>query len=89
MAVQQQSGDGDFAVHAANYHRFTLGLKWFLILFATTTAFLTLWFATPAGFLWGLAVGVAILAIGVFAMSHGLAHSSEEGSDPNPHQAEL
>jgi len=84
MAVQQQTRDQDFAVHAANYHRFMLGVKWFAILFAALEAFLTLWFATPAGFLTGLIVGAVILAAGVFAMTHGLAHSSESESAPDP-----
>jgi hypothetical protein len=77
-----QTSDEDFAVHAANYHRFMLGVKWCAIHFAALAAFLTLWFATPAGFLTALIVGVAIFALGVFAMTHGLAHSSEGESQP-------
>ena len=63
--------------HEASYHHFMLGLKWVLIHFASIIAFLTLWFATRAGFLGGLVVGVLIYAAGVYAMRHGLGHSSE------------
>jgi hypothetical protein len=77
MATYPQTNDLDLATHAANYHRFMVGLKWVLIHLAAVVAFLTLWFATPAGFVWGLIVGVAIFAAGAYAMTHGLAHSSE------------
>lgn len=80
MALQTR--EEAFAVHAANYHRFMLAVKWFAIHFAALVAFLTLWFATSAGFLTGLLVGVAIFAAGAFAMTHGMAHSSEGESQP-------
>ncbi|HEY3889549.1 MAG TPA: hypothetical protein VGL73_13305 [Caulobacteraceae bacterium] len=79
-----QTSDAEFAVHAAYYHRFMLGVKWFAIHFAALAAFLTLWFATSAGFLTALIVGVAIFAVGVFAMTHGMAHSSESESQSEP-----
>jgi hypothetical protein len=72
--VQQ---DRLFNVHAETYHRFMLGVKWVAIHLAALIAFLTLWFATPAGFGGGLLAGLAILAVGVYAMNHGLAHSTE------------
>jgi hypothetical protein len=84
MATYPQIDDTDFAVHAANYHRFMLGVKWFAILFAALASFLTLWFATSAGFVWALIVGVVVLAGGAYAMNHGLAHSTEGNSRPGP-----
>ena len=84
MAIEQQTSDAELAVHAANYHRFMLGVKWFAIHFAALSAFLTLWFATSAGFLPALIVGVAIFAAGIFAMTHGMAHSSESQSHYGP-----
>jgi hypothetical protein len=72
----------DLAVHAGSYHHFMLGLKWVGIALAATIAFLTLWFCTPAGFFSALLTGIIVLAIGIFAMTHGLAHSSE-GDTPS------
>jgi len=78
MAVQPQTSDGEFKVHAETYHHFMLAVKWFAIHFAAVAAFLTLWFATPVGFFGGLVTGVVIFAAGVYAMTHGMAHSSED-----------
>jgi len=77
MAVHVNTGPAELAVHAGNYHRFMLLVKWVCVSAATLGAFLTLWFATPAGFGWGLIVGALVLAVGIFAMTHGLNHSSE------------
>jgi Bacterial aa3 type cytochrome c oxidase subunit IV len=84
MAAQSRTDDGDLRVHAQTYHRFMLAVKWFAIHFAAVAAFLTLWFATPASFFWALVVGVAIWAIGAYAMTHGMAHSSEDESWTDP-----
>jgi Bacterial aa3 type cytochrome c oxidase subunit IV len=78
MAAQSHTTNGEFRVHAETYHRFMLAVKWFAIHFAAVAAFLTLWFATPAGFFWGLITGLVVLAVGIYAMTHGLAHSSED-----------
>ena len=70
----------EVAVHAAGYHKFSLLVKWVMVVAATTIPFLVIWFATPAGFWGGLAVGLVILAAGIFALRHGWAHSSEDES---------
>ncbi len=67
----------ELMAHARNYHRFMLGVKWFAIHAAALIAFLTLWFCTSAGFGGGLFAGVVVVGIGVYAMNHGLSHSSE------------
>ena len=63
--------------HAGAYHRFMLGVKWVAIHLATVIVFLGLWFAAGAGFLAGLIGGAIVFGAGVYAMTHGLAHSSE------------
>jgi hypothetical protein len=78
MATQANLVDPAFTTHATSYHRFMLGLKWVSITLGSLIAGLTLWFATPAGFGGGLVVGVVIFGVGVWAMNHGLAHSSEQ-----------
>ncbi|HEY2708680.1 MAG TPA: hypothetical protein VGI95_11570 [Caulobacteraceae bacterium] len=63
--------------HAHSFHGFMLGLKWVCIGLGTLLTFLLLTFATPAGFGWGLLGGVVVLALGIYAMNHGLSHSTE------------
>ena len=70
--------------HARSYHSFTLLLKWGLLHLAVILVFLVTTFCTPAG--WGLGLFFAILvaAIGIWALTHGLNHSSEAGSLEQP-----
>jgi len=68
---------GDFERRAESYHRFMLGMKWVLITMATSLVFLVTCFATSAGFLPALVLAAIVLAVGVWAMNHGLAHSTE------------
>jgi hypothetical protein len=68
--------------HAQTYHRFSLGVKWFVVHSAAVAVFLTLWLATPAGFGWGLVGGIVVLALAIWAMRQGLAHSSEQEELP-------
>jgi len=67
----------ELMVHAQNYHRFMLTVKWFSIHAAAVLIFLVLWFCTSAGFGWGLLAGLVVFGAGVYAMTHGLSHSSE------------
>ena len=64
--------------HANTYHRFMLGVKWAMITMASLISFLVVAFATNAGLLGGLVVGIVAFLIGVWAMRHGLNHSSDE-----------
>jgi hypothetical protein len=70
----------EIAVHAAGYHKFSLLVKWVMVIAGSLIPFLAIWFATPGGFWGGLIVGLVVLAAGVFALRHGWAHSSEDGS---------
>jgi len=77
MASVANTQDGELVRHAETYHRFMLGVKWVAIHLAALLVFLTLWFATSAGFGWGLIGGLLVVAVGVYVMNHGLAHSTE------------
>jgi hypothetical protein len=77
MAVNFPVGDKEFVAHAGAYHKFMLGLKWVCITLGSMIVFLTMWFASSAGFWAGLITGGLIAAVGVYAMNHGLSHSSE------------
>ena len=74
----------EIAAHAAAYHKFTLLVKWVMVLAASMISFLAVWFAADAGFIAGLIVGLVVFALGTFALRHGWAHSSEEGSIAYP-----
>ena len=71
----------EIAAHVAAYHKFTLLVKWVMVLAASLISFLALWFAADAGFIAGLVVGLVVFALGTFALRHGWAHSSEDGSN--------
>lgn len=63
--------------HAKTYHGFTLGLKWFCIHAGTLIVLLVTWFATPAGLLGGIVLAAIVYASMIWAMTHGLATSTE------------
>ena len=73
-------GSSEIAAHTATYHSITLLVKWVMVVAATLLSFLIVWFAAGAGFLAGLIVGLVVFAVGTFALRHGWAHSSEDGS---------
>jgi len=64
--------------HARTYHGFTLAVKWFCIGMGTLISLLIAWFATPAGFLGAVVLAAIVLAGGIWAMNHGLAHSTDQ-----------
>jgi hypothetical protein len=66
--------------HGRTFHGFTLAVKSFCAVLATIMTFLVMAFCTPAG--WGLALLAAIIvaAVAIYALTHGLNHSSEEDS---------
>lgn len=78
--VGRRERAAEFEVHATSYHRFTLLLKWVMISLGTVIAFLILTFAVGAGLVGGLVAGIVIVGVGVFALRHGWAHSSEHES---------
>ena len=77
VSVDQAS---EVAVHAAGYHKFSLLVKWVMVIAATVISSLTVWIAAGAGIIAGLVVGLVVFGIGTFALRHGWAHSSEEES---------
>ncbi len=74
----------EITAHMAAYHKFTLLVKWVLVLAASMISFLGTWIAGDGGFIAGLVVGLIVLGAGTFALRHGWAHSSEAGSVAYP-----
>ena len=66
--------------HGRTFHGFTLAVKIFCANLAVIMTFLITAFCTPAG--WGVALILAIIvaAVAIFALTHGLNHSTEEDS---------
>jgi hypothetical protein len=80
MADVSTESESVLQAHGRTFHGFMLGVKWFCSTLATLMTFLVISFCTSAG--WGVALLAAIIvaAVAIFAMNHGLAHSTEEES---------
>jgi hypothetical protein len=77
MAVTIHTDEIELTHHADAYHHFMLGVKWSALTLGVLITFFTLWFCTPAGFFGGLIAAIVVLTVGVWAMRHFLAHSTE------------
>ena len=58
------AGKPELLTHEQTYHGFSILLRWCMLGLATAISTLTLWFATPAGFLGGLVAGILVFAVG-------------------------
>ena len=56
--------DPELVAHERTYKAFNILLRWCMTLLASTIAFLTLWFATSAGFIGAAVVGLIVLFVG-------------------------
>ncbi|HEX3917493.1 MAG TPA: aa3-type cytochrome c oxidase subunit IV [Caulobacteraceae bacterium] len=80
MADQALDNHTIMAFHGRTFHGFTLGVKWFCLHLATLLTLLVISFCTPAGLGIGIVAAVVVMAVGVYAMNHGLNHSTEHDS---------
>jgi len=80
MADVSTDPESILEAHGRTFHGFMLAVKWFCSSMATLMTFLVITFCTSAG--WGVALlaAVVVAAIAIYAMNHGLAHSTEEES---------
>lgn len=60
--------DPEVVAHERTYKAFNVLLRWCMTLLAATISFLTLWFATSAGFVGALVTGAIILALGYIVL---------------------
>lgn len=60
--------DPDLIAHERTYHAFNILLRWCMVALGATIFGLTLWFATPAGFLGGVAAGLGLFLLGYFGL---------------------
>ena len=66
--------DAELLAHERTYHLFNMLVRWSMVLLASTIAFLTLWFATPAGFWGGLVTGLILFVLGYLGLVRHEAH---------------
>ncbi|HEV2533498.1 hypothetical protein [Phenylobacterium sp.] len=67
------SSDPALVTHERTYKAFNILIRWSMTLLAAGISFLTLWFATGAGFL-----GAAVVGIVVFAVAYTILVRKEE-----------
>ena len=58
----------DVVTHERTYHAFSILIRWSMLLIGDAILWLTLWFASPAGFQGATAVGVAVFIIGYIVL---------------------
>jgi hypothetical protein len=80
MAEAQWQDERLLGTHGRWFHGFMPAVKWFCIHIATIIVFLVISFRTSAGLGWGVVDAAVVFAAGVYAMTHGLAHSTEDAS---------
>ena len=63
--------DPQLVDHERTYKGFNILLRWCMTLLAASISFLTLWFATSAGFVGGAVIGLVVLFLGYrFLVQH-------------------
>lgn len=86
MADAATDPESILEAHGRTFHGFTLGVKSFCACLATIMTFLVISFCTPAGWGLGLVAAIIVAAVAIFALTHGLNHSTEEESlHPSAH----
>ena len=68
MASEYHHGEMDISEQTATYDVFMLLTKWGSLAIAALLVLLVLWFCTPAGFLVGLGVSLAMTVIGIVVL---------------------
>jgi hypothetical protein len=76
MASGRQFGEQtqDIVMHERTYHAFSILTRWAMLVIGDAVLWLTLWFATPAGF-----AGATFAAVAVFILGYvGLVRHEEK-----------
>lgn len=69
----------DLLAHERTYHAFNMLLRWSMLGLATGLTSLTIWFATPIGFIGGLVVGIVVWVAGYYGL---VRHEARQPLDP-------
>jgi len=61
----------DLVAHERTYHAFNMLIRWAMVLLGSGILWLSLWFASPAGFLGATVLGLIAFVLGyVFVVRH-------------------
>lgn len=69
----------DLLAHERTYHAFNMLLRWSMLGLATGLTLLTIWFATPVGFLGGLIFAAIVWIAGYYGL---VRHEARQPLDP-------
>ena len=69
----------DLVAHERTYHGFNMLIRWAMVALGAGIFWLTLWFATPAGFLGGTLGGLIAFAVGYYFV---IRHEAHQPLDP-------
>ena len=69
----------DVVTHERTYHAFNMLLRWSMLGLATGLTMLTIWFATPIGFLGALVTGIIVWLAGYYGL---VRHEAHQPLDP-------
>ena len=70
-AGSQSPHEPDLVAHERTYKVFNVLLRWCMVHLASVITGLTVWFATPGGFLGGVTTGLVIFVLGyIFLVRH-------------------
>ena len=75
----QPQPDPELVAHERTYKAFNILLRWCMVMLASVISGLTLWFATPAGFVGGVVVGLLLLLGGYLFL---VRHEAHQPLDP-------
>lgn len=66
METREHFGDQtpDVLVHERTYHAFSMLTRWSMLVLGDLILWLTLWFASPAGFLGATLIAVVVFVLG-------------------------
>ena len=78
-AGRQSQPEPDLIAHERTYKVFNVLLRWCMVLLAATISGLTLWLATPAGFVGGVVVALLLLLGGYLFL---VRHETHQPLDP-------
>ena len=79
QAANEAQISPDLLAHERTYQAFNMLLRWSMLGLATGLTSLTIWFATPIGFIGGLIVGIIVWVAGYYGL---VRHEARQPLDP-------
>jgi hypothetical protein len=70
--------DPELVAHERTYKAFNLLIRWSMVALGSSLLMLTMWFATPAGFLGALITGILVFALGYLFLVRQEEHAPLE-----------